>query len=183
MSMVLDEDKMILRFDVPNSEANINAQHCGIKDRTVGSYYMSENYGLCSSFLADFKGEYFLDIPLCVRNAKIILDLLKEKGYQKAFKNELVPQFSAVKALDWLVSSCDGDFFYKIKAPSVNDQQKYLKLDNEDEAVTSFKTLVLGDLVSIYIKKIGLNGFLIYLDKNPKFDELINNNKVLKWME
>lgn len=47
----------------------------------------------------------------------------------------------------------EGEYFYKMKAPSVNDQQKYLKLDNEDETVVLFKTLILGDLTSIFIKK------------------------------
>lgn len=181
MSMVIDNERNILRFDVPNSEANINAQHSGIKDRTVGSYYMSDNYALCSTFLADFRGEYFIDIPLCIRNGKAILDLLKQKGYQKAFKSELAPQFNVLEALNWSLNN-GGDFFYKINPPSVNDQQKYLKLDNEDDIVNLFKTLILGDLVSIYIQKVGNTGFLIYLDKNPKFDALISSNEILKWM-
>lgn len=181
MSMTIDEEKKSLRFDVPNSEANINAQHCGIKDRTVGSYYMSECYELCAAFLANFQGEYFIDIPLCIRNAKSILDFLKEKGYQKAFKSELMPQLNTLEALEWSLKD-SNEYFYKIKAPFVNEQQKYLKLDNEDDVVNLFKTLVLGDLVSIYIKKFGSDGFVIYLDKSPKFDELINKNDVLKWM-
>ncbi len=181
MSMLIDEEKRVLRFDVPNSEANINAQHCGIKDRTVGSYYMSDCYELCAAFLANFEGEYFIDVPLCIRNAKSVLDLLKEKGYQKAFKSELTPQFNALVALEWSLSD-PNEYFHKINAPSVNEQQKYLKLDNDDDVITLFKTLVLGDLVSIYIKKVGQNGFLIYLDKNPKFNELMDNNDVLRWM-
>ena len=81
---------------------------------------------------------------------------------------------------EWAIK--EGEYFYKMKAPSVNDQQKYLKLDNEDETVVLFKTLILGDLTSIFIKKLGDNGFVFYLDKCPDFDEKIKNNTVLKWM-
>ena len=57
MAMIFDDDNNIIRIDVPNSEANINAQHWGIKDREVGSYYMSDNSLKCINFLSDFIGE------------------------------------------------------------------------------------------------------------------------------
>ncbi len=180
MAMIFDGGNNVIRIDVPNSEANINAQHCGIKDRGVGSYYMSENYVKCIEFLANFTGEYFIDIPLSVLNAKAILQTLKAKNYECAFKSNLAAQFNAVNAFEWATK--DGEYFHKMKAPSVNDRQKYLKLDNEDEMVVLFKTLILGDLTSIFIKKIGDNGFVFYLDKCPDFDQKIENNTVLKWM-
>lgn len=180
MAMVFDDDNNIIRIDVPNSEANINAQHWGIKDREVGSYYMSENSLKCINFLSNFIGEYYIDIPLCVKNAEAILNVLKDKNYQCAFKFNLNPQNSAVEALKW--STKNDGYFYKMQAPSVNDQQKYLKLDNSDDVVALFKTLVLGDLTSIFIKRIGENGYVFYLDKCPNFDEKIENNIVLKWM-
>ena len=60
---------------------------------------------------------------------------------------------------------------------------QYLKLDNEDELMLSIKTLIIGDLCSLYIKKISKNGFVFYLDKNPTFNDLLKQNEVLKWME
>lgn len=181
MSMIIEEDNKILRFDVPNSEASINAQHFGIADRTVGSYYMSENYELCKSFLDDFEGEYYIDISLTIRNIKKILAILKDRDYSNAFKSLLVPQFKNLEALEWLLQT--GDYYYQMKSPTVNDNQKYLKLDNEDDVVNSFRSLILGDLCSLYIKKIGSNGYMFYVDKNPSFDEIIKGNKVLKWMK
>lgn len=182
MAMVLEEDGKTLRFDVPNSEANINAQHCGIKDRTVGMYYMSEQVDQCLDFLNDLDGEYFIDLAISVRNAKIILKILKEKSYQDAFKSFLNPQETAISALEWMLDN-EKDFLYKMKAPFINDKQKYLKLDNEDVVVNQFKILILGDLVSLYIKKIGTNGYVFYIDKSPNFDGLIQNNEILKWMQ
>lgn len=181
MAMIFDDNNNIIRIDVPNSEANINAQHWGIKDREVGSYYMSENFDKCINFLSDFSGEYYIDIPLCIKNAEAILKILKDKNYQSAFKSNLVPQTNAVEALKW--STKNDGYFYKMQAPSVNNQQKYLKLDNRDNVVALFKTLVLGDLTSIFIKKIGENGYVFYLDKCPGFDKKIENNVVLRWMK
>ncbi len=180
MAMIFDDDNSIIRIDVPNSEANINAQHHGIKDREVGAYYMSDKSAKCIDFLANFAGEYFLDIPLSVLNAKAILEILKNRNYEAAFKSGLAAQLNVIKAFEWLTK--DGEYFYKMKAPFVNDRQKYLRLDNEDEAVALFKTLVLGDLTSIFIKKIGENGFIFYLDKCPDFDLKIENNTILRWM-
>lgn len=182
MSMIIDEENKILRIDVPNSEANINAQHCGIKDRTVGAYYMSENYNLCSTFLCGFSGEYLIDLSACVTNAKRYLDFLIENNYSKAFKNQLTPQLNALEAMKWLIKNNESHF-YKICPPFVNENQKYMKLDNNDATINLFKTLVLGDLVSIYIRKVGENGFILYLDKNPKFKNLIDKNVILNWME
>lgn len=181
MSMIFDDDKNIIRIDVPNSEANINAQHCGIKNRVVGSYYMSENFVKCINFLSNFLGEYYIDIPLSVNNAEIILKILKEKNYQCAFKSNLISQSDAIEALKWFIK--DGEYFYKMQAPSINDQQKYLKLNNNDYVVNLFKTLVLGDLTSIFIKRIGENGYIFYLDKCPNFDKKIGNSTILKWMK
>lgn len=181
MAMYFDEENNILRFDVPNSEAAIEAQHCGIKDRTVGQYYMSEQYELCNEFLSSLEGDYYIDLVLSVRNAKAIIDKLTNLNYNKAFKQQLNPQRTAIEALTWAIDG--GEYFYKMKAPTINDKKKYLKLDNEDEMILSIKTLIIGDLCSLYIKKIGKNGFIFYLDKNPNFDSLLKQNEILKWME
>lgn len=60
MAMFLDETNNLLRFDIPNSEASIDAQHFGIKDRTVGQYYMSEQYEICNGFLENLEGDIIL---------------------------------------------------------------------------------------------------------------------------
>lgn len=181
MAMIFDEKTKVLRFDVPNSEATIEAQHFGILDRTVGAYYMSDNSNFCKCFLNQFDGEYYIDISLVKRNAEKIINKLKEKGYEKAFKRSLIPQSNILKVFELMLEN--GDYLYKMKTPTINENEKYLKLDNEDSIVNNFRSLLLGDLCSLYIKKIGLNGFLFYVDCNPSFDEIMDNNKILKWME
>ena len=77
MAMIFDEKTKVLRFDVPNSEATIEAQHFGILDRTVGAYYMSDNSNFCKCFLNQFDGEYYIDISLVKRNAEKIINKIK----------------------------------------------------------------------------------------------------------
>ena len=77
MALLLKEDR--IEITVPNSEASICAQHEGIKDRTVGSYYMSDIY-------ENVKGKYDLIVtnPPIRAGKNIVLRFLKEaKEYLK----------------------------------------------------------------------------------------------------
>ena len=181
MSMIIDKDRKIIRFDIPNSEAIINAQHNGIADRSVGSYYMSDMYDECVEFFNGFVGDFVLDVKLCLDNAKSIINTLVDKRYQNAFKKNLKPQISQLKAFEWFLEK--GDYFYKMNPPSINENKKYLRLDNSDDFLMGIKTLMLGDIVSLYCQKIGDNGFLFYIDASPNFKNLLKNNSILKWIE
>ena len=181
MSMIINQELNYLRFDVPNSEANLNAQHYGCKPRTVGAYYMSENSEACREFLSQMQGRYFFDVNLCLKNAQEVISFLKKNNYVDAYRDRLIPQEKQIEALQWFISS--GEYFYEISAPIINENAKYLKLDNNDSFVTGIKTLILGDLCSLYFKKIGTDGYILYLDRSPKFDEIIENNTILKWIQ
>lgn len=181
MSMIIDKEQNILRFDVPNSEANLNAQHHGGKPRTVGAYYMSENSKACREFLNDLCGRYYIDVNLCLKNINEILEFLKKNNYIEAYRDKLIPQEKQIEALKWALSS--NEYFHEIPAPTINENEKYLKLDNTDDFITSIKTLILGDLCSLFFKKIGSDGFIIYIDKCPRFDEIVVENTILKWMQ
>ena len=105
----------------------------------------------------------------------------KKNDYADAYRDKLIPQEKQIEALQWFISS--GEYFYEISAPTINENAKYLKLDNNDSFITGIKTLILGDLCSLYFKKIGTDGYVIYLDRSPKFDEIIENNTILKWIQ
>lgn len=181
MALFFHEEDNSIEFRIPNSEASINAQHRGIKDRTVGGYYMSDRLGECLSFLSELQGEYYLDLPFCLRNARKILNALKEKRYESSFKQNLVPQQNALITLEWCIEQ--NGAFYKMPSPSINDQGKYLKLAPEDETVNLVKTLMLGDLTGLFFKKIGANGYLLYFDATSDFESKLNGKDVIGWME
>ncbi len=180
MSMEIDFEKQELVFTIPNSESPMEAQHKGIADRTVGSFYMSDRYQECFLFLNQFNGDFFVDIPLCVTQATKLLKTLKENNLEESFKNRLIPQFDAIEALKWYING-EKCKFYRILAPTVNNQKKYLKFDNMDEVYKLLKTLLLGDLTKLIIKKIGANGFIIYVDIIDDFEEKIANKTISKW--
>ncbi len=180
MAMVFGDNGEYIRFDIPNSEANINAQHNGIKDRTVGSYYMSDQLSKCLAFLSDLSGDYYLDLPLCLLNSRKMIDSLLEYHYEAAFKQLLNPQRSAIDALEWAIDQ--GEYYHRIPCPTINDQGKYLKLPN-DEMVSLIKTLMLGDLTSLFIKRLGNNGYIIYFDVVEGFEELLDGKTIINWME
>ena len=56
-----------------------------------------------------------------------------------------------------------------------------MKFDNGDQVYKLFKTFLLGDLTKLVIKKIGDNGFMIYVDESDDFDKKIENGTVSKW--
>ncbi len=180
MSMEINFEKQELVFTIPNSESPLEAQHKGISNRTVGSFYMSDRYQECFLFLNQFKGDFFVDIPLCITQITTLLNQLKQNHLEDSFKSKLMPQFDAIEALKWYV---DGEKckFYKISAPTVNEQKKYLKFDNLDGVYKLLKTLLLGDLTKLIIKKIGANGFIVYIDFIDDLEKKITNRTISKW--
>ena len=179
MAIVFDMDKNMLIIHVPNSEASVNAQHNGIKDTSVGSYYMSEQQNKVFSFLNNFDGEFYIDLPLVLKNSRKIIDNLKEKRLAGAFKKKLIPQESALEVLEWLIAN-EGPL-YKMPTPTVNENNKYLKLDNLDNTVDSFRTLVLGELCDICFQRIGINGYLVYLRETNSYSNIVEE-KAYKWV-
>lgn len=168
-----------LLIHVPNSEASVNAQHNGNKDTSVGSYYMSEQQPLVHDFLNEFEGDFYIDLTAVLYNSKKIIFDLKNRGLDNAFKKKLVPQDSAIQVLEWIISN-DGPL-YKMPNPSVNENNKYLKFNNLDNTVDTFRTLCLGELCDICIQKIGISGFVIYLKACEKYEEIVNE-QAFKWV-
>ena len=68
MALIIYDNR--IEISIPNSEAMICAQHVGIKDRTVGSYYMSESAGDVIAFLNNLKGEFYIDFYRTIQNPK-----------------------------------------------------------------------------------------------------------------
>lgn len=180
MSMFIDDEKKELTFLIPNSEAPIEGQHKGIADRTVGSFYMSDRYFDCFKFLNGLRGDFYFDIGLCLTNAKKMLNVLKSKELADSFKYNLRPQFEAVDALEWY-SKQECCNYYLIAAPTINEQKKYLKFDNNDQVYKLLKAFLLGDLTKLVIKRIGTDGFMVRIDLCDDFDAKISDRTVSKW--
>lgn len=176
MALLLKEDR--IEISIPNSEASICAQHEGIKDRTVGSYYMSEVYQDVKSFLNDFEGNYYIDLTKTFYNMNKLYAEIEQKDKINLFKSCLMDQYAIIDELEEIISS-NRDTLVKIPNPSVNDNMKYLKFDKSNKYVKMFEDLLLGDLTMITIKKISNNCFVLYgsylEEYKSKLDDKLNN--------
>jgi len=160
MSMYIKDD--ILVIEVPNSEANLSAQFLGIKDRTVGQYYMSEIQDQVVLFLNNMKGNFYIDFLRTKYNLENYINYLKEKGFENCLKSKLKPQIAALESISWIHN--EGKSLHKINPPTINQNKKYLKLDNTDNFIRIFKDLIIGDIITINILRMSSNSFLIFLN-------------------
>ena len=171
MSLILNNNR--IEIVIPNSEASICAQHEGIKDRTVGSYYMSDIYNDVYNFLNHLKGNYYIDMLRTYKNMKELYDYIEEKEKFQLFKNALVDQLTIMNDLS---IELNKETLYKIDPPTVNENYKYLKFDRNDQIVKYFEDLLLGDLTSIIIRKLSNDTFIIYGETVEEYKEKLENN-------
>ena len=176
MALLLKEDR--IEITVPNSEASICAQHEGIKDRTVGSYYMSDIYENVKEFLNDFEGFYYIDLTKTYYNMNKLYSEIETKEKINLFKSCLIDQYAIMDEIEDLINS-NRETLVKIPNPTVNDNMKYIKFDRTNKYVKMFEDLLLGDLSMIKIKKISSDCFVIhgsYLEEyKTKLDYNLNN--------
>ena len=158
MALLLKDDR--IEIMIPNSEAMICAQHNGIKDRTVGSYYMSDIFENVKSFLNNFSGNYYIDFSKTFLNMNVLYEYISNNEKVDLFKSCLIDQYSALDEVEDLIKK-NQDTLIKVTNPSVNDNEKYLKLDTNNKYIKIFETLLLGDLTYITIRKIGNDTFII----------------------
>ena len=172
MALLLKEDR--IEISIPNSEASICAQHEGIKDRSVGSYYMSDIYENVKNFLNNFEGNYFIDLSKTYFNMNKLYEDIEEMEKISLFKSSLMDQYAIMDEIYELLNS-NRESLVQIPNPSVNDNIKYLKLDRTNKYVKMFQDLLLGDVTSITIKKISRDCFIITGSYLPEYKEKIEN--------
>ena len=176
MALLLKEDR--IEISIPNSEASICAQHEGIKDRSVGSYYMSDIYENVKSFLNDFEGNFYIDLSKTYFNMNKLYEDIEKMEKISLFKSGLMDQYAIMDEIYELLNS-NRETLVQIPNPSVNDNIKYLKFDRTNKYIKMFEDLLLGDVTSITIKKISKDCFIIsgsYLDEyKTKLDYNLTN--------
>lgn len=159
MSLLLKDDR--IEISIPNSEASICAQHEGIKDRTVGSYYMSDIFENVKNFLNGFDGNYYIDFSKTYYNMNKLYEEIEKMDKISLFKSSLMDQYAIMDEVYELLNS-NRDSLIQIPNPSVNDNMKYLKFDRTNKYIKMFEDLLLGDITSIIIKKMSKDCFVIY---------------------
>lgn len=179
MAVEFIDDSLIV-FHVPNTEAPVNGQHYGCKDTSVGAYYMSEMQDSVEQFLNEFNGDFYMDLAVIYFNGIEIVNKLKELKLEEAFKMKLKPQEGALDTIKAMLKKCE--YLFKMPNPSVNEKRKYLKLDNLNNTVNLLRDLCLGELCDLCFKKVGDNGFIVYLQKSPNFEDTLSRI-AYKWIQ
>ena len=168
MALYFFENK--IEIIIPNSEASIIAQHIGIKDRTVGSYYMSENYEGVRNFFDNFDGRIYLDLIKTKNNMEQLYNYIIDENKTYLFKSNLVEQLTIVNEIE---TNNEIDY-YEISMPVVNDNKKYIKFSRDENATKLFQDLLLGDLTRIIVKKLNKNTFIMYGDTINNYQDQID---------
>ena len=179
MALTINGNYVII--SIPNSEAGINAQHYGIKDRTVGMYYLSEMFDEVNKMLSleDENSKYYVDFVKTYNNAKHLYDSLKSRNLNQAFKSDLDLMKVTLDSINKQVEQ--GNDLFEIDKPTVNDQKKYIKFNVENAYFISLRDVCLGDLSKIVIQRLSKNCFRIYMETIDNLDELIYNGTIKKW--
>lgn len=172
MALLLKEDR--IEISIPNSEASICAQHEGIKDRTVGSYYMSDIYEDVKTFLNEFRGNYYIDFSKTYYNMNKLYEDIERMEKISLFKSGLMDQYAIMDEVFENLNS-NRETLIRIPNPTVNDNIKYLKFDRSNKYVKMFEDLLLGDLTSITIKKISNDCFVLTGNYLVEYQEKLEN--------
>lgn len=159
---------------IPNSEASIKAQHIGIKDRTVGSFYVSEYDDLVQKYLNNFAGVFYIDMFRTYMNMNVLYDYIIKMNMSNLFKDNLMNQLLICSELEK-----DNQYvcYYKVDSPILTETRKYLKFNKNNKYTSYFLDMLLGDLTKIVFVKND-NNFVIYGDVVDNYqDKLLKNFK------
>lgn len=145
MAMTLRNES--IEIIVPNSEAYKGAQIKGIKDSTVGGYYIQDDLEKKQdilNFFNDFKLDFEIDIP----SVEKYVSTIKKKVYPSKvlFKGELSNLNSNLQ----MIKDKNGII---PKMCYTGRNGRYLSFVNDDITVNALRSLILGDITKLIIEK------------------------------
>jgi len=164
MAMILFKNTLVI--NVPNSEASINGQLIGIKDREVSGYYTNDDpskYSEIKLFFEDFSFDFFVDSNKMAAYFKdYYKKVLKYKSNFKTNLKDFDVNFIHYETSDKKIKK----LFYG------GESNRYIKFDVLDKLTKNFKDLILGEITQIVIEKLS-DRFSIYLKFVDNFDHLL----------
>jgi|LakMenE01Jun11ns_1017448.scaffolds.fasta_scaffold9727158_2 hypothetical protein len=142
-----------IQFHVPNSETIIECQRIGIKDRSVGQYYIGNNIKAIEDFIRDFDILYFIDFASCYLSLRPFFHKIKNLGVDKLYKYQMSASFDALELIQETIIKDHTNSFFMIEKPKLGLTKKYLKIESKMSMFILFKQLILGDLVDLVLEK------------------------------
>lgn len=180
MSLEIKNNLMI--FSIPNSEAIINVQRKTDKERTVGSYYLSNLADEAEAFLNNLNGYFYVDLNASYLYCEDFFSKLLE-NCRTLYRNDLYFLESAMKDIRWSAAKNPDSQFFSTFPPTIIDSRKYLKFPDQGTQMGLFRSLCLGDITEIIIEKLSPTTFRVFV--RPKKDALgaVTSSKTLEsWL-
>ena len=181
--MALEIKGNLMVFSIPNSEAIIDVQRKTEKERTVGSYYLSNLADEATIFLNNLNGYFYVDL-----NASYLycLDFYTRliENCRSLYRNDLYFLESALKDIRWSAEKNPDSQFFKTFPPTIIESRKYLKFPDQGTQMGLFRSLCIGDITEIIIEKLSPTTFRVFV--RPKKDALgaVNSIKALElWLK
>jgi hypothetical protein len=143
----------LIQFHVPNSETIIECQRIGIKDRSVGQFYIGNNIKGVEDFIRDFDILYFIDFASCYLSLRPFFLKIKNLGVDQFYKYQMKASFDALELIQETISKDHTNSLLMIEKPKLGLTKKYLKIESKKSIFSLFKQLILGDLVDLVLEK------------------------------
>lgn len=183
MSTTVDRDNNLIIITPPNTEAILESQRFGAVDREVGSFYASHKEAEISEFFGHFSKNYIIDVGLSYYRCKPLFEKLIA-NCSNAYKNNLE---TLKRNLTLLGNMINNDTRYSMFTEAtifLTSSSKYLRIDGEGLLFDVYKSMILGDIIEIVIRKINSFAYVIYLRPREDIENWVNDvNMLLEWIE
>lgn len=177
MGLIIKNNQMI--FSIPNSEAILNVQRISDKQRTVGSYYLSNLADESEAFLNDLVGNFYVDLNAsylcCVNFYNELIENCK-----KTYNEELFYLKQALDDIKWSSCKNPSSLFFETYPPVIIESRKYLKFPDQRTEMGIFRTLCLGDISEIVIEKLSNDAFRVFVRPKKEARSAVTSLKSLE---
>ena len=181
MSLEIKGNLMI--FSIPNSEAIISVQRKTDKERTVGSYYLSNLADKAEEFLNNLNGFFYVDLNASYLYCEDFFSKLCE-NCRSLYRNDLYFLESAMKDVRWSASKNPDSQFFSTFPPTIIESRKYLKFPDQGTQMGLFRSLCLGDITEIVIEKLSPNTFRVFVRPKKSAVGAVSSSKTLElWLK
>ena len=185
MATIFDDKKRNQMIIIPpNSEAKIACQRLGTKERTVGSFYISNQAEKTTRFLKNFRGKYVINLPLSFFLCHNLCEKITA-NCSALYRDSLRKYKKTFAFLNaYIQAGRYEDLFFSGTNLSLTDSYKYLRIDGSSNVVEWFKNMILGEITEIVIEKLDDDLYTIFLRPHGDVENWLDNVGLLnKWIE
>jgi hypothetical protein len=181
MSTRIKDNQLI--FQIPNSEAISVVQRGSILKRCVCNFYLSKKDAAVETFLNGCSGSFYVDLAASYALCKAPFMTLIE-NCSSLYRNKLTALKATLDSIERMLATRPDSLLFSICPPSILRSRKYIKFGDSSLAMSYFRTLCLGDITQIIVRKMAPSSFLIYVRPfAPAVASFSNPADFQKWLD